>query len=165
MSTRLAISAAVMAALLLLAACAAAQMPKPEEVVQLRVEPVDVKAKPAAVVEVTLFATIKKGFHVNSSQPTLDYLIPTRVELLDAPGFALEKASFPEGELKAFGFAPDEPLSVYEGVVRVPLKLRTKKDAAAGAHTVRLAFHYQACNDRLCLRPAFREATLKIQLR
>jgi hypothetical protein len=164
MNRRRAIPAAVLAALLLLAACAAAQMPKPEEVVALRVEPPAVKARPGGPVEVTLLATIKKGFHVNSSQPTLDYLIPSRVEVVDTPGFTLEKASFPEGELKAFGFAPDEPLSVYEGVVRVPLKLRARKDVAAGPHTVRLAFRYQACNDRLCLRPASRQATFEVQL-
>jgi hypothetical protein len=144
---------------------ARAQMPKPETVVQVRVEPVEVSIRPGAKFATTLLATIKPGFHVNSSKPVQEYLIPTRVELLDAPLFVLEKADFPPGEMKAFGFAPDEQLSVYEGTVRVPLTLRAKVRAAAGNHNLRLAFHYQACNDRFCLRPAQREVGLKVVLR
>jgi hypothetical protein len=144
---------------------ARAQMPKPETVVRVRVEPVGVSVKLGAKFAATLLATIKPGFHINSNKPVQEYLIPTRVELLDAPLFVLEKADFPPGEMKAFGFAPDEQLSVYEGTVRVPLTLRAKARAAAGNHNLRLAFHYQACNDRFCLRPAQREAGLKIVLR
>jgi hypothetical protein len=74
-------------------------------------------------------------------------------------------AEFPPGELKSFGFAPDEKLSVYEGLVKVGVKLKAKPDAPAGQHTVSLAFHYQACNDQLCLRPAKREVALTVRLR
>jgi hypothetical protein len=155
--------------LALTAACLAvtivvAQVPKPEDVVTVRVEPLAVKSKPGAAFAATVLATIKDGFHVNSNQPTLEYLIPTRVEVSGPSLFALEKADYPEGELKAFGFAPDEMLSVYEGVVRVPLRLRTKADTPAGTHDLRLVFHYQACNDRLCLRPAKHEVALKVLL-
>jgi hypothetical protein len=143
----------------------AQQMPKPETVVQVRVEPTEVRVQPGATAAVTLLATIKEGFHINSNKPVQEYLIPTRVELLEAPLFAVEKADFPPGELKAFGFAADEKLSVYEGTVRVPLTLRPKPDAPVGSHNLRLAFHYQACNDRFCLRPAQREVVLKVLLR
>lgn len=142
----------------------AAQMPKPEEVVTLRLEPLTVKAKPGVAFNAVLFATVKDGFHINSHEPTEEYLIPSSVELVNATGFKLEKADFPDGALKAFGFAPDEMLSVYEGVIRVPLKLRAEAGAAAGARAVKLAFHYQACNDQLCLRPAKRETVLTVQV-
>jgi len=144
---------------------ASEQLPKPETVVQVRVEPAAVSVKPGATATATLLATIKRGFHINSNKPVQEYLIPTRVELLEAPLFVLEKADFPLGELKAFEFTPDEKLSVYEGTVRVPLELRAKPDATTGSHHLRLAFHYQACNDRFCLRPAQREVVLKILLR
>lgn len=155
----------VVAAVALGITLASAQMPKPETVVQVRVEPLEVSVKPGATIAATLLATIKPGFHINSSKPVQEYLIPSRVELLDAPLFVLEKADFPPGEMKAFGFAADEELSVYEGTVRVPLVLRAKRGAAAGDHNLRLAFHYQACNDRFCLRPAQREVGLKVRLR
>ena len=151
-------------AVFLAAGLAGAQMPKPEDVVTVRVEPLAVKGKPGDVLVVTILATVNDGFHVNSNKPTLEYLIPTRVELPALSLFDLERVEYPEGELKAFGFAPDEKLSVYEGVVRVPVRLRVKDGVPAGAHDLRLIFHYQACNDRLCLRPAQHEATVKVKL-
>jgi hypothetical protein len=153
-----------LAAVFLAAGLAGAQMPKPEDVVTVRVEPLALKGKPGDALVVTLLATVKDGFHVNSNQPTLEYLIPTRVALPALSLFELEEAEYPEGELKAFGFAPDEKLSVYEGVVRVPVQFRAKDGVPAGAHDLRLIFHYQACNDRLCLRPAKHEVALKVLL-
>jgi hypothetical protein len=159
------LSLLALAAVVLAAGMAGAQMPKPEDVVTVRVEPLAVKGKAGDALAATVLATVKDGFHVNSNQPTLEYLIPTRVELPALSLFDLEKAEYPEGELKAFGFAPDEKLSVYEGVVRVPVRLRAKDGVPAGAHDLRLIFHYQACNDRLCLRPAKHEVALKVLLR
>ena len=150
--------------LLLVPPCGTAQMVKPETVVQVRLEPARVELAAGGVAELTLVATIQEGFHINSNKPAQDYLIPTRVELAEAAGFELEKVEFPAGALKSFGFAPDEKLSVYEGTVKMRARLRAKS-AAAGAHTLRLVFHYQACNDQICLRPAQREVKLTVQVR
>ncbi len=156
--------AALALGLALAAAATAQRPPKPEEVVQVRVEPALVEARAGGQATFTLVATIREGFHVNSNQPLQEYLIPTRVELLTTELFALEKVDYPKGELKSFGFSPDEKLSVYDGTLRLPIALRAK-DADAGSHTVRVAFHYQACNDEICLRPTKREAQLTVRLR
>jgi len=150
---------------LLLAAACLAQMVKPETVVTVRLEPAQTTLTPGGAADFTLVATIEEGFHINSNKPAQDYLIPTRVELAGAADFELEKVEFPPGALKSFGFAPDEKLSVYQGTVKVRARLRAKSTAAAGAHTLRLVFHYQACNDQICLRPAQREAKLAVQVR
>ena len=169
MIRRLTLAAA--AAALLLPQCGAAQFPRAEEVVQVRVEPASLKSKaaarpgaPWAPAAATFVAVIQQGFHINSNQPSESYLIASRVELLDAGPFTLDKIDYPKGELKTFDFAPDEKLSVYEGTVKLPLRLRAKAGTRAGSHTLRLAFHYQACNDQVCLQPAKREATLKVEL-
>ncbi|MCI0403523.1 MAG: protein-disulfide reductase DsbD N-terminal domain-containing protein [Acidobacteria bacterium] len=158
---RLTLAAALAA--LLAPQCGTAQFPRAENVVQVRVEPATVKAKAGNAATTTLVAVIQEGFHINSNQPTESYLIPTRVELVEAGPFALDKIEYPKGELKTFAFAPDEKLSVYEGTVKLPLKLRAKA-GTRGSHALRLAFHYQACNDQVCLPPAKREATLRIDL-
>jgi hypothetical protein len=149
-----------------LAVCAGAQLPpKPETIVKLHATPTELELARGGNAGVVLLATIEKGFHINSNKPSEDYLIPTRVELpADAP-VVLAGADFPPGELKSFGFAPDEKLSVYEGTVKVSVKLKAKADAAAGEHKLNLAFHYQACNDQLCLRPAKREVALIVRVR
>jgi thiol:disulfide interchange protein DsbD len=152
---------AAVATALLAPQCGTAQFPRAENVVQVRVEPASVKAKAGAPTAATLVAVIQEGFHINSNQPTESYLIATRVELVEPGPFALDKIEYPKGELKSFAFAPDERLSVYEGTLKLPLRLRAK-NGARGSHTLRLAFHYQACNDSVCLPPAKREASLKI---
>lgn len=141
---------------------APAQSIKAENVVQAYAEPAVLQLGRGKAAGVRVIAMIREGFHINSNTPRQDYLIPTRVELLGEVPFLLEKAVYPEGELKSFGFAPDEKLSVYEGTVKVPAQLRAKPEAKAGEHELRLAFHYQACNDRFCLRPTSREISLKV---
>ena len=151
---------------LFLTVCALAQLPpKPETIVKVQASPLRLDLQRGATATVALLATIEKGFHINSSKPNEDYLIPTRIELPAAAPVALTGADFPPGELKSFGFAPDEKLSVYEGTVRVSVKLKAKPEAPAGQHAVSLAFHYQACNDQLCLRPAKREVMLNVRVR
>lgn len=142
----------------------AAQVPKPETIVQLQASPARFDLKRGSTATVVLAATILKGFHINSNKPTEEYLIPTRVELPEGSPLVLVEAGFPVGELKSFGFAPEDKLSVYEGTVKVSLKLQAKPDAKPGLETLRLAFHYQACNDQLCLRPARREITLSVRI-
>lgn len=162
MVRRLTLAAAVAA--LLVPQCGTAQFPRADTVVQVRVEPASVKTRAASPAAATLVAVIQDGFHINSNQPSESYLIASRVELIEAGPFTLDKIDYPKGELKTFDFAPDEKLSVYEGTVKLPLRLRAKAGTRAGSHTLRLAFHYQACNDQVCLPPAKREATLKVEL-
>lgn len=154
----------VLASGLVLAGGLTAQMPKPEDVVEVRAEPMRLVSKRGGTSAVTLFATVRTGFHINSNKPAEEYLIPTRIELAEGVPFVLADARFPAGELKSFGFAPDDKLSVYEGTVKVPLKLRAQPDAPAGSHTLKLLFHYQACNDQICLRAARKEVALTVRV-
>lgn len=160
--------ASICAALVLLlcfSLSASAQLPvRPEEVVNLSLVPAQAEIKAGQTVTLTLVAAIMRGYHVNSSKPLEDYLIPTKVELAETDGFALEKVDYPEGELKSFSFSRDEKLSVYEGVLRLPLRLHAKKETPAGTYTLKLVFHYQACNDKLCLRPIKKEISLTLRL-
>lgn len=150
--------------LLLMPLTASAQLRvRPEQVVTPRIKPALVELQKGETATVTLVASILEGYHINSTKPLEDYLIPSRVEL-DSEGFELIEAKFPAGELKSFSFS-EEKLSIYEGTLRVPLRLRAKKETAPGSYTVRIVFHYQACNDRICLRPAKRTATFTVQLR
>jgi DsbC/DsbD-like thiol-disulfide interchange protein len=149
--------------LLALALPLAAQLPRPENVVQLRAEPAPLKGKAGSGLAVTLIATIEPGFHINSNKPTEEYLIPSKVELAEGSGFTLERVDYPAGVVKSFAFAPDDKLSVYEGTVKLPVRLKAKP-GVQGGQTAKLIFHYQACNDQVCLRPARREIDLSVKL-
>ena len=136
---------------------------RPEQVVTVKLEPAKIEAARSETIHTTLAAEIIEGYHVNSTHPLEAYLIPTRIEL-DSEIFELVASKFPEGKLKTFSFS-DEKLSIFEGTVRAPLTLKAKKDAEAGKHSVTLVFHYQACNDSICLRPAKKEISLLVTLR
>ena len=152
------------AALLAVTSCANAQLRiRPEQVISLKLEPAKIEAAQSATIHTTLAAEIIEGYQVNSTQPLQKYLVPTRIEL-DSEIFELVAAKFPEGKLKTLRFS-EEKLSVFEGTVRAPLTLRTKKGAKAGNHTVKLVFYYQACSDSFCLRPAKKEIALSVTLR
>ena len=82
--------------------------------------------------------TMSDGWHVNSSEPIQDYLIPTKLNLEDQ-----SKVKYPKGNLMKMGFS-NENLSLYENTVFIKVN---SKDISGSVLSL------QACNDRLCLPP------------
>lgn len=151
------------AMVLLVALGAAAQLRiRPEQVVTLKLQPARVEAGRTEPFRATLRAHIMEGYHLNSTKPLEKYLIPTRVEI-QSEQFELVSVHFPEGELKSFSFS-EEKLSVFDGTLSAPLTFKAKKSTLPGDYTVKIIFHYQACNDRLCLRPTKKEINLSVTL-
>ncbi len=106
---------------------------------------------------------IERGWHVNSHQPTFDYLIPTEVTLELPSGFDPPRIDYPPGEMKRFAFA-DQPISVYEGTVIVPVRVMAPASTPAGKLTIPATLRYQACNDRLCLPPVNTAARVEVEI-
>jgi uncharacterized protein YyaL (SSP411 family) len=108
--------------------------------------------RPGAAVPLEIAMTIKSGWHSNSSKPTLDYLIPTKVTFTETGQGTAEGIEYPEGKLVKLQFA-DEQLSVYEGTVVIRARLRTPAAAAAGPFRFAARLNYQSCSDKACLPP------------
>jgi DsbC/DsbD-like thiol-disulfide interchange protein len=108
-----------------------------------------VQAKAHATVVANFAVVIDAGFHIQSNHPKLDYLIPTTLTLAPAGGVSVTQVAWPRPQDHKFSFAAD-PLSVFEGTVKVPVTLKT---GAAGEQTLHGTFRYQACNDQLCRPP------------
>jgi len=108
--------------------------------------------RPGAAATTAVRLVIKPGWHINSSRPSLDYLIATSVQVTDAGGATVEGIDYPEGHLVRLAFA-DESLSVYEGEVVIRPRLRTARATAEGAIAVVARLTYQACSDKACLPP------------
>jgi hypothetical protein len=89
---------------------------------------------------------VTTGFHINDHHPTLDYLIPTEVELQKSADVTLERIVYPKGRPLKFSFS-DVPLSVYEGEVPIGLLFRVSKSVASRTISLSGKFSYQACND------------------
>lgn len=96
---------------------------------------------------------IDEGWHVNSHQPTYEYLIPTTLEVTLPAGWEAPQLTYPKGELERFSFAPEEPLSVFQGAVPIVAAFRVPRAQSFGEVPLNITLTYQACNDRQCLPP------------
>lgn len=102
--------------------------------------------------KLAVLAQIEPGYHINDHKPSLDYLIPTRIEFDASPNFKVESVVYPHGKPMKFDFL-DTPISVYEGEVRVGSLLKIESSAKPGSYVLRGKFTYQACNNYACLPP------------
>jgi len=112
-----------------------------------------------AVVELN----IEYPWHVNSHTPTLDWLIPTTLELQRSEHIILTDIRYPQALTMTFGFA-EEPLDVYEERSPIYLNLRTSSNTPVGEYLLRANLTVQACDDAQCLAPSTTEVLIPIEI-
>ena len=96
--------------------------------------------------------SIRPGWHINAHETLQEELIPTVVGLeKPVPGWRPGAVTYPKPVLKTLGFLREE-LALYEGQVRITMKLQQTDPAVAGP-LIPVALHLQACDDRVCLPP------------
>jgi uncharacterized protein len=109
-------------------------------------------AAPGESIDLIVLITIDKGWHVNSNKPLTKNLIATTLKMKESKTLELTGAAWPEGKKAKFGFS-DEPLSVYESLVRVPANIKIAKDSPTGPVKVELTLTAQPCSNKICLAP------------
>jgi hypothetical protein len=96
---------------------------------------------------------VSSGFHVNSNQPSAEYLIPTVLKL-DAPtDIVLGRITYPAGQEMSFAFAPNEKLSVYSGEFDLEVMVRPLASVLPGDYEFHGQLRYQACDNAACYPP------------
>ena len=105
-------------------------------------------AERTVFVEIQIYAP----FHINSHEPSEDFLVPTAVNLLPQDGMKVVRIDYPQPELKKFLFS-ESPLSVYEGTIRVAVTLAAASDFSGSEVLFRGNIGYQACDNNSCLAP------------
>jgi len=96
---------------------------------------------------VTAVLDIAESWHINANPASLDFLIPTSVDVREDSGKAKVKPAYP------YARSMDTPLGnikVYEGKVNIQVKV-TLPDSA---ENLRLLVRAQACKDTTCLKPS-----------
>lgn len=98
--------------------------------------------------KVIVVVVIDPGYHINANPASLDYLIPTTLNVTNQTAL---RVIYPEPVRFKPKFA-DEALDVYQGTIRIiaefPEGALTRTGRLFGTLTV------QACNDESCLPPA-----------
>ena len=107
--------------------------------------------------------TLNREFHVNSHNPSRDYLIPTRIEADSEGKLEFGEWTYPEGETREFPFS-EEPLKVYEGTFLIRGAVRVVPGAAVGPRHLILRLRYQSCTRRKCLPPKVEEIPLDLRV-
>jgi len=105
---------------------------------------------------------ITPGFHVNANPATFPYLIATEILPGTVDGITVGKIVYPAGVAQKFAFA-DQPLSVYEGKVTIPIPLTVAPDAK-GERMLPMKLRVQACDTEKCLPPSTLDSAIAINI-
>lgn len=112
---------------------------------------------------IAIKANIKDGWHINSNKPNEDFLIPTKLTIINSGKgfFNLEKVVYPPAKDVTLGFS-DNPLSVWEGEIYIYGKIKAPTDLMPGEYNIIADIEYQSCNNMTCLPPMNVQDTLKV---
>lgn len=130
---------------------------KPQKIVSITNHPLQIEASLSSD-KIKVRIKIENGFHINSAEPYQDYLIPTKIELMNTEQISLNKINYPTGEDLQLDFS-DEDISVYEGIIDLQFQFSLKEKSAK---YVNLLLHTQACSDSECLPPQKHKIQLEI---
>lgn len=92
-------------------------------------------------------------YHVNSSQPLAEELIPTQLHFSLPSEVAIGKLQYPAGKVMSFPFDPSTKLSVYSGDFVVSGIVIAPGQASSGTYTIHGELKYQACDNNACYPP------------
>jgi len=116
---------------------------------------------PGSTAYLAVKANITEGWHINSSSPPDQFMIPTILKISAPVGIEVEKVLFPEPEKRSLEIS-DTPLPLYQGEVIFGAILRISDEIKEESAVITATLEYQGCNDHSCLQPA--SSTSRIEL-
>jgi len=96
---------------------------------------------------------VQDPYHINSSKPLAEELIPTQIHFSLPGEVALGRIQYPAGKVMAFPFDPSTKLSVYSGDVVIRGMVVAPVAASTGTYTIHGELRYQACDNNACYPP------------
>ncbi len=94
--------------------------------------------------------TPKSKWHINTGNPSVEFLIPTRLTA-DTP-LKLSSVNYPRGEKFSFVFS-ERTLRVYKNKVTLKAVVRSPEKRSSKPSKHRLILSYQPCSKNQCLPP------------
>ena len=112
-----------------------------------------IEGKRNAAVQARIPVAVEPGYHVNSNAPLEDYLIPLKVTWTATGALEAGEVVYPKAATEKYAFA-EKPLSVFAGNFEIAANFKVAAGAPAGAGIAAGKLSYQACNSKMCFRPA-----------
>ncbi len=121
-------------------------------------------AHPGERITLAVVMDIHQNWHVNPNRPEDPFLIPTTVELIDPPLSLLASTPlYPKSHRIAFGQEGQKKMvPVYSGKAIIYVPMALVETAEIGELSFKLKVRWQACDDRVCLRPT--DVTRSVEL-
>ena len=133
----------------------------PDEIIRVEVSPDAVTLRPGGRASVSVHLNIKEGWHIQSSQPTLNFLTPTKLEVSSSLPIQVKEIRYPPGQPLKLAFAEEE-LDAYAGNVTLTIELLSDADAPPQTGELDLTLSYQACDETRCLRAAKVQVSVRV---
>ena len=127
-------------------------------------EPQKAAGKRNAALQVKIPVVVKEGYHVNSNQPSEEYLIPLKLTWTQMGALEGGTVTYPKPALEKYEFS-EQPLSVYTGSFDLVANFKVAPNAPAGPGAATGKLRYQACSNRACFPPKTLEITVSYQVR
>ncbi len=115
-----------------------------------------------SIAAVRLSVRLGSGYHVNSSTPADEYLIPLKLTWNPSP-LEVQQIVYPPPKMERYSFSP-KPLSVYTGDFEILTRFRALATARVGTSVVTGKLRYQACTNSACLPPRTIDVKLPVEI-
>ena len=126
-------------------------------------EPQKAAGKRNASLQVKIPLVVREGFHVNSNQPSEEYLIPLKLTWTEMGALEGGAVTYPKAALEKYEFS-EQPISVYTGSFDLVAHFKVAANAPAGPGAASGKLRYQACSNRACYPPKTLEITVSYQV-
>lgn len=110
---------------------------------------------------VTVPVQVADGHRVQANPASSEFLVPLQLEIGKVDGLTFGPPVYPESEPYLLE-GSDEPLVTYVGEFEVVVPVFAAEETVPGEYLVSGELHFQACNARMCLFPAFVPVELQI---
>ncbi|RMF56857.1 MAG: thiol:disulfide interchange protein, partial [Calditrichaeota bacterium] len=123
-----------------------------EDVVEVGLLSATEKLIPGQENHVAIQLMISHPWHINSNNPSEEFLIPTEINLEAPSGVTITELKFPPAQQKTFEFS-ENPLWVYEDTIYIRTTIILPETYTEPSIQLKGTLTYQACNDETCLPP------------
>ncbi len=121
------------------------------------------RVKPGSVCFALLIVNVQEGWHINSENPSDENLVATSVEVPKTKAIDSVSIQYPPAVERKFDFA-DGVLDVYEGTIKILVRMKIQKSAKPGAYLIPATINYQSCSNSVCLAPTFVRVNIPIRV-
>ncbi len=111
--------------------------------------------------DAALIVKIIEHWHINSSTPLQDFLIPAELSLGAVENVTISNIQYPTPSDIMLG---SDKMSVYDNEVVIHFTLMIDKDYSLSSITVPLQFSFQPCDDKTCKAPDNITKNLELQI-